>query len=378
MDAAEFHPELSEEQRMLLGTVAELAAAAVVPAAEGIDAEAAIPAELAAHLAELGMLAVPIPEDAGGAGFDRVGYALTLVELAAASPSVALHVAAQTTGFLEPLARFGEGDATEAAFGEVATGGALGCFGGSDVADGELGSIACTIADSGEGVTVTGSKRWVPAAPGARWCLVLGREGDEVSAALVDLDGAGVTRGARLDRMGMNGVAFGDVDLEGAPGARVGPAGRGAELHDFVRDRALVALAAIGCGAMRGVRDFAARYAGERQQFGRRIGDFEAIEGRLAAIESDRVTALNLVVSAARLLDAARPATHLAEIAKLAAGRGAMAASDHALQIYGGYGYSREYPVERFYRDARWVAIAWGGNDALVRALGARVQPAAS
>lgn len=375
MDAAEFHPEPDEEQRMLLGTVAEFASEVVAPAAETIDGESAIPAEISSQLAELGMLAIPIPEDEGGAGFDHLGYALTLIELAAASPSVALHVATQTTLFLEPLAHFGDAATVEAAYGAVAMGETLGAFGGSDTADGETSSIECEFAAAGDGVSVTGRKRWVAAAPAAGHALVLGREGDGLSAALVDLGGDGVARGERIDRMGMNGVAFGDIEFEGATARRIGAAGAGGDIHARIRDRALVAIAAIGCGVMRGARDFAAQYAVERRQFGRPIGDFEAIQERLAAIEGDRVTCLNLVVSAARMLDAGRPVTHLAEVAKLGAGRAAMAAADHALQIYGGYGYSREYPVERFYRDARWVAIAQGGNDAIKRAVGTRVQP---
>lgn len=378
MNANYLFPPLGEDQRMILDSVQVFCAGELIGRAEAIDHAASFPPEVLEQVAELGLLAIAIPEDLGGAGFDQVSQQAALIEMAEASAACALHVALQSAGFLEPVAHGGCKD--ESIFAAVATGdrsGALAAFEG----EGGLGSsgIETTVSEVGGKLVLDGTKKHVLGGVAAEDFLVFAREGEGLSAVLVPGDADGLVRGESVERLGMRGVSSCSLRFEkvSVPIARrVGAAGAAEGLLAMVATRLALSLASIGVGLMRAAGKAAAQYSTERRQFRRPISDFDAMRERLASAEIGQAAVFNLVMSAARGLDEGADVAQLALIAKTLAGEFAMKAADDAIQVYGGYGYSEEYPVERIYRDARYLAVALGGDAVARRAIAAGILPA--
>ncbi|MCB9831246.1 MAG: acyl-CoA dehydrogenase family protein [Planctomycetes bacterium] len=370
-------PALNEDQRMILDSVEVFCAGELIGRAESIDHAAEIAPEVLEQIAELGLLAICIPEEQGGAGFDQASYHAALIEMARASATCALHVVLQCSGFLEPIAR--GGCAETSVFEAAATGTAMAALAAFEGEGGfDAAAISATLTERDGKLVLDGVKENVVGPADASEFLVFAREGAGISAVVVPADAAGLVLGAPLDRLGMRGVAARSLRFDGLElpmSRRVGLAGEAAGLLEETATRLMIALASIGVGIMQAARDCGARYATERQQFRRPIADFEAMRERLATAEIGQAAVLNLVFSAARGLDEGADVAQLARIAKTLAGEFAMKAADDVLQVYGGYGYSQEYPAERLYRDARYVALALGGDAATRCAIAARILP---
>ena len=333
----------SEDQSLIASTVDEFARDRVAPQHEALDHAGAHPDALWAELSELGLLGVPLPEDLGGAGAGYLAQVLAVEGLARAGGLVGALVCAQGA-VVDAVALSGDEEAQGQWLEELATGGR---FGAPALMESAPGRVTTTAEGDGPSVRVRGTKLCVPF-PGRPSLLgVLARRGDDDVLVAIPGDAAGVRHEAEA-QLGFHGVEAGPLTLEGAEG-RVLLEGDG--LAAFVADLR-ISVAALLCGVSRGALDHGVRYGGERAQFKRPIRDFPAVQERL--VDGDaRVEALRgLVHGAARLKDVGQPFHHAARRARVLAAEVAPRVTHDALQVFGGYGVSREYPAERFYRDA--------------------------
>lgn len=350
------HPALDEEQKMLVDTVGDWARERLEPLAATIDGEKAWPAGLLGELAEMGLFGVPIPEAAGGAGFGHLSYGLVLTELAAILGGAALHVWNQTSLVSGLLARE---SSPRPELGDVMSGsrqGALAHWGASG--SGRPEDLEASVDGN---LVLNGQTRFVLDGEAAQFFLVLATEESGLSLFLVPRDEKGVRVSSEGARMGMHPLGASKVEFEGvalSKANRIGPAKEGDTLLGSVLIEARAGLAMIGAGLARRAHEEALRYGEERHQFGAPIASFGAVAQRIERCRQAFGTSLVLGSTALRSLDAGAPSMAAAELAHASSADLVMRAADDALQVFGGYGFSKEYVVERIYRDARYLGCA--------------------
>jgi butyryl-CoA dehydrogenase len=346
-------PEMLE----IRGLARDFAAAELRPNAERWDAEQAFDADVAAKIAELGFFGMLVPEDSGGMGFGLGSYLGALEELAWGEPAAALLVA-QSVIAAEVLTRFG-GSAHGQTLGALAAGELLGCIA---FAEGDMGSDAdgsARAVQGDEGWEFSGTKRWVTNGTAAGVAIVLASVDGTPSLFALPRD-AGYTTGTRAATMGLRAIPIVDIDLDGVSvpaAARL--AWSGTDPRSALDPLGCLSAAAIAVGTAQAALDHAVHYANEREQFGRPIRTFEGIQYKLAEMATRTAAARALIERAAgRPHDAAAAA-----MAKLAAGSCAMYVTTDAVQIFGGYGYMRDYPVEKLMRDAKAMEMLHGTSE---------------
>jgi short-chain 2-methylacyl-CoA dehydrogenase len=379
--------DLDDDHRLLRDTVREFALAEIAPVAERLDREHAFPYEIVRRLAELDLMGIPFPVEYGGAGGDSQAYAVVVEELARIDSSVAITLCAHTSLGTQPLYLFGTEAQKQQYMPRLCQGEILGSFGltepdaGSDAGNTKTRAVA----HDGHWV-INGSKQFITNAGTSISGLVVitavtGTDpngGREISNILVEHGTPGYEPGPQYRKMGWNAsdtrpLSFSDcrVPLDNLVGVR------GAGLRQFLRvlDIGRIGVAAMGVGLAQGALDEALAYAHERRAFGQPISKFQAIQAKLAHMSTEIEACRLLVRKAAWLKDLGRDFTLIAAQAKLKSGRLAVWAADHAVQIHGGYGYIEEYPVCRFYRDAKVLTIGEGTDEVqemvIARALGA-------
>ena len=364
--------ELTAEQREIQRLTHELAEAEIVPNAGAWDREHRFPADLFPKLGELGLMGVCVPEKLGGAGFDFLSYVLVLEELSRADAGVGVTVAVHTSAVTLPILTFGTQEQKERFVPPLASGVRIGAFALTESGSGsDAGSLRTTaVPDGDDAWVITGSKQWItngacggtivlfartdPATAGARGisCFVL--DGDQIR----------VTR--EEEKLGLNSSTTSDIAIEGA---RVGrdrllhDEGRGFRVAMATLDGGRIGIAAQALGIAQGAFDVARSYALGREQFGRRIADFQAIQWKLADMATEIDAARLLTYRAAWLKQQGFPHTAEGAKAKLFASEMARRQTAEAIQILGGVGYTKEYPVERFYRDAKVTEIYEGTSE---------------
>ena len=366
--------DLPEEHEALRATVHEFAEREVAPAAGELDRTEAFPYEIVRKLGELGWMGIPFPEAYGGAGADTLAYALVVEGLARVDSSVAITLCAHTSLGTQPIYLFGSEEQKAAWLPLLTSGERLAAFG---LTEPEAGSDAgnartrATLAD-GEWV-VDGAKQFITNAgtdiSGVVSITAVTGEADgrrEISNLLVPNGTPGYEVGEPYRKMGWHAS---DTRPLAFSGCRV-PEGnllgaRGAGLRQFlaVLDIGRIGIAAMGVGLAQGALDQSLRYARERHAFGRPIGRFQAIQAKLADMATEVEAARLLTYKAALLKDAKRPFALAAAQAKLKSGLVAVDVVDQAVQIHGGYGYIEDYPVCRFYRDAKILTIGEGTDE---------------
>ncbi len=410
--------DLSPDHELIRRTVREFAEGEVAPVAEELDRTKAFPYEIVAKLGKLNLMGIPFPEEYGGGGGDSLAYALAVEELARVDSSVAITLCAHTSLGTQPIYLFGGEEQKREWLPPLCSGEKLGAFGltepeaGSDagntrtrarlrdgewVVDGtkqfitnagtEISGVVCITAVTGDAAnpnhpeadpTNPGIDPTHPKTASGRPGTGNPSAGKEISNIIVPNGTPGYEQGEPYRKMGWNAsdtrpLSFTDCHVPEEN--LLGPRGQGFRQFLHVLDIGRIGVAAMGVGLAQGALDQALEYAKERRAFGKPIAKFQAIQGKLADMSTEIAAARLLVHKAAREKDAGRNFTLTAAQAKLKTGRLAVRCAEEAVQIHGGYGFIEEYPVCRFYRDAKILTIGEGTDEVqqmvIARALGA-------
>jgi short-chain 2-methylacyl-CoA dehydrogenase len=362
--------DLSDEHALFRNTVRDFAESRIGPQAQRLDSEGTFPLDLVAEAAELGLLGIPLPERWGGAGSDTLAYAIAIEELARVDSSFAITVAAHTSLGTMPIHLFGNDEQRERWLPELASGRRLASFGLTEAGAGSDAGATTTTArlDAGEWV-IDGAKMFITNAgtPISALVILSAVSGDqEISNIVVENGTPGYEQSAPLKKMGWRSSDTRELTFAGCrvPEANLlGPRGNGFRQFLEILDGGRIGVAAIGLGMAQGAFELALRYASEREQFGRPIGHFQAVQFKLADMATEIEAARGLVHKAAWLKDRDRPYAQQAAIAKLYTGELARRVCNESLQVHGGYGFMDEYPISRFYRDAKVLEIGEGTNE---------------
>jgi butyryl-CoA dehydrogenase len=363
--------ELTSEQREIQELAREFAAREIEPHAAAWDREHRFPRELFAKLADLGLMGVCVPEEYGGAGADFLAYVLVLEELSRADAGVGVTVAVHTSAATLPLLAFGTDEQKSRFVPPLARGEQLGAFALTEPEAGsDAGALRTRAEPEGDGWRITGSKQWITNGRYAGTFLLFARTDQEtagargVSAFVLDADHVRVTRDE--EKLGLNSSTTNDIVVEGAL------VGRDRLLHEenhgfrvamATLDGGRIGIAAQAVGIAQAAYDVAREYAKERHAFGRPISEFQAIQHKLADMATEIDAARLLTHRAAWLRQNDLPHTEAGAKAKLYASEMARRQTAEAIQILGGYGYTKEFPVERYYRDAKITEIYEGTSE---------------
>jgi short-chain 2-methylacyl-CoA dehydrogenase len=362
--------DLDSEHELVRSTVRDFARQRVAPVAEELDRESRFPYELVGELAELGLMGMTIPEEYGGAGTDTVSYAIAIEELTRVDSSVAITVAAHHSLGTLPIYYFGTDEQKREWLPDLASGKRLAAFGLTEPDAGSDAGASRTRAELRDGMwVVNGSKIFITnAGTDITACVTItAQTGDgEISNVIVPNGTPGYEISAPMKKLGWRAsdtreLSFKDVEVPEAN--LLGPRGKG--FHQFLEilDGGRISVAAMGLGLAQGAYDLAFAYAQERQQFGKPIAQFQAIQFKLADLATELEAARNLVYKAAWLKDQQRDFALAAAQAKLYTGELSNRAVNWSLQIHGGYGYMDEYAISRLYRDQKILEIGEGTNE---------------
>jgi short-chain 2-methylacyl-CoA dehydrogenase len=378
--------DLSDDHRLIQETVRDFARNEVAPVAEELDRDKRFPYEIVEKLGDLGLMGIPFPEEYGGAGGDSLAYALAVEELTRVDSSVAITMCAHTSLGTQPIYLFGSEEQKQRYLPDLCAGRRLGAFGLTEPEAGSDAGNTKTRArlEDGDWV-IDGAKQFITNAgtdvSGHVAITAVTGQGNghpEISNIIVENGTAGYEQGAPYRKMGWNAsdtrpLTF--TDCRVPEENLLGPRGAGFKQFLHILDIGRIGVAAMGVGLAQGALDEALAYAKERKAFGQPISKFQAIQAKLADIATEIEAARLLTYKAAFLKDQGRNFTLTAAQAKLKTGRLAVRATEEAVQIHGGYGYIEEYPVCRFYRDAKILTIGEGTDEiqqmVIARALGA-------
>jgi short-chain 2-methylacyl-CoA dehydrogenase len=365
---------LSDEQKLLRDTVRDFALAEVKPVAEELDREKRFPYEIVAKLGKLGLMGIPFPQEYGGGGADTLSYVLAVEELARIDSSVCITMAAHTSLGTMPIYLWGSDEQKGEWLPQLCSGERLASFGLTEPEAGsDAGNVRTTARlEDGEWV-VNGAKQFITnSGTDISGCVSItavtgeanGRK--EVSNLLVPSGTPGYEVGEPYRKMGWNAsdtrpLSFEDCRLPEA--SLLGRRGDGFKNFLHILDGGRIGVAAMGVGLAQGALDEAIAYAKERQAFGQAISKFQSIQAKIADLSAQIEAARLLTWRAALEKDAGKSFTLTAAQAKLITGRLAVRATEEAVQIHGGYGYIEEYPVCRFYRDAKILTIGEGTDE---------------
>jgi alkylation response protein AidB-like acyl-CoA dehydrogenase len=362
--------ELTPEQREIQALAKDFAQAEIEPHAADWDREHRFPTELYPKLAELGLMGVCAPEEYGGAGADFVSYMLVLEELSRADAGVGVTVAVHTSAVTLPILRFGTEEQRARFVPPLARGDRIGAFALTEPEAGsDAGSLRTTATHDGDGWHLSGTKRFISTARHAGTFLFFARTDPAstsaagVSAFVLDADHVTVTRDE--EKLGLNSTTTSDVvvDAHVASDRLLGEEGKGFNNAMETLNGGRIGIAAQAVGIARAAFEAARDYALERKQFGKAIGEQQAIQHKLADMATEIDAARLLVLRAAWLKDQGRPHAEEGAMAKLYASEVARRQTAEAIQVFGGYGYTKEFPVERYYRDAKITEIYEGTSE---------------
>ena len=356
------HHELTDEQREIRALARDVAEREIAPRAAAWDREHRFPSEVFAQLGELGLMGACVPVEHGGAGADFLSYVLALEELARADAGVAVTVAVHTSAATLPLLAHGSGEQIGRLVPPLAQGHELGAFALTEPEAGSDAAALRTRADA-EG-RISGAKQFITTGSHAHTLLVFARDPDErISAYVVKRPAPGLTVSGEEDKLGLNSSSTAALAFDGVAGERLGPTGAGMRIALSTLDGGRIGIAAQAVGIAQAALDAATADARERRAVGRPIGAHGQIQGKLADMQTEVEAARALTWRAARLKQAGRPHTVEGAQAKLFASAVARRQTGEAIQVLGGYGYTKDYPVERYYRDAKVTEIYEGTSE---------------
>jgi alkylation response protein AidB-like acyl-CoA dehydrogenase len=362
--------ELRPEQREIQELTRDFARAEIDPHAAEWDRDHTFPSSVIAALGALGLLGVCVPEAFGGAGADFVSYALVLEELSRADAGVGVTVAVHTSAATLPLLAFGTEEQRESYVPPLARGDVLGAFALTESGAGsDAGALVTRAEPVDGGWHISGAKQWITNGSHAGTFLVFARTDPAtasargVSAFVLDAEHVQVTR--EEQKLGLNSSSTADLTIDATVSADrlLGELHHGFRVAMSTLDGGRIGIAAQAVGIARAAYDVALAYAKERTAFGRKIAQFQAIQHKLANMSMEIDAARLLTLQAAWLKDQGRPVTEAGAKAKLFASEMARRQTAEAIQILGGYGYTKEFPVERYYRDAKVTEIYEGTSE---------------
>jgi alkylation response protein AidB-like acyl-CoA dehydrogenase len=364
--------ELNEEQQLVRDMVHDFARNEIAPRAAEVDKTEEFPADNIQKMAELGLLGLPFPEEYGGGGGDYLSYAIAVEEIARACGATALIYAAHVSLGCGPIYSFGSEEQKQRWLPRLCSGQGLGAFGLTEPEAGsDAGATRTTAVRDGDQYVLNGSKMWITSGAiadvvvaTAKTDLAAGTRG--ISCFLVEQGRPGFIPGKNEPKMGLKGSVTSALSFEDCrvPASNLlGKEGEGFKQMLITLDGGRISIGAMALGLAQAAMDEANRYAKERVQFGQPIAKFQAIQWMIADMATEIDAARLLVYRAAYLKDAGERFTKEAAMAKLYASEVAERAAFKAVQIHGGYGYSREYPVERIYRDQRLCSIGEGTSE---------------
>jgi short-chain 2-methylacyl-CoA dehydrogenase len=366
--------DLTAEQRLIQQTVRDFARAEVAPVAEELDRTKSFPYEIVAKLGELGLMGIPFPEEYGGGGADTLAYAIAIEELARVDASVCITVAAHTSLGTMPIYLWGTDEQKRDWLPELCAGRKLAAFGLTEPEAGSDAGNTRTTARLEDGQwIVNGAKQFITnSGTDITGCVsITAVTGDadgrkEISNIIVPNGTPGYVIGEAYRKMGWNASDTRPLTFEDCRVPQenlLGPLGDGFKQFLHILDGGRIGVAAMGVGMAQGALDLALAYAKERKAFGQPISKFQAIQTKIADMSAEIEAARLLTYRAAIEKDRGRSFTLTAAQAKLKTGRLAVRACEESVQIHGGYGYIEEYPICRFYRDAKILTIGEGTDE---------------
>jgi len=362
---------LSEEEELFRNTVREFAEAEIRPHVAEMDAAGAFRKDLIQKFFDLGLMGVEIPERYGGAGGTIFLATIAIEELARVDASAAIYVDVHNTLVNNAVIRWGS-EEQHARYFPLLTASLLGAFALSEPASGsDAFALETRAEDRGTHWELTGRKFWITNGGEAGLYLVFantdfakGYKG--ITGFLVERDFPGFAVGKRENKLGIRASSTTELILEGCrvpKGNVLGPVGLGYKIAIETLNEGRIGIGAQMIGVARGALEAATTYVKERRQFGKPVAEFQGVQFQLAQMETDLEAARLMVYNAARLKDAGRPFTREAAMAKLFSSQVADRTTSQCLELFGGYGYSKEYPVEKFYRDAKIGTIYEGTSN---------------
>jgi short/branched chain acyl-CoA dehydrogenase len=362
--------DLSPEHELIRDTVRSFAVEKVAPVAEELDREHRFPYELVAEMAELGLMGIPISEEYGGAGGDTLSYAIAIEELTRIDSSVGITVAAHTSLGTMPIFLFGSEEQKREWLPDLASGKRLAAFGLTEPGAGSDAGATGTTAELRDGSwVIDGAKMFITnAGTDITACVTItARTGeDEISNLIVPNGTPGYEISPPMQKLGWRASDTRELSFQACEvpeGNLLGPRGAGFKQFLEILDGGRISVAAMGVGLAQGAYDLAYEYALERQQFGKPIATFQAVQFQLADLATDIEAGRALVHRAAWLKDEERSFALAAAQAKLYTGLLSNRAANVALQIHGGYGFMDEFPISRLYRDQKILEIGEGTNE---------------
>ena len=372
------HFELTEDQQMIQAAAREFAQREIVPVAGAFDASGAFPAETIRKAGELGFMGVEVPAGYGGAGLDPICYALMIEEIAAADAAHSTIISVNNSLYAHGILEFGTEEQKRRFVTPVASGAAIGCYGltepqsGSDAAN--MRTRAVLSAD-GSHYVINGKKSWITSGPVADYMVMFAvtdpaRKARGISAFILDCRQPGFIRGKTEPKLGIRASATCEIELvdhKVPVENRLGAEGQGFAIAMTVLDSGRIGIAAQAVGIARAAYEASLAYARERKAFGSAIGSFQMIQHKLAdmkcRLEAARLLTLQAAWNKARCKETGERNTLAGSMAKLTASETAMFCAHAAVQIHGGMGYSKELPIERYFRDAKITEIYEGTSE---------------
>lgn len=363
---------LSEEHRLIQRTVREFAARELLPVAADLDHNSRYPAEIVAKAAAIGLLGLTVPEAYGGAGMDQLANVIVQEELARACAGFQTIVTVSNSLVCGPIFKYGTDALKNRYLRDLARGTRLGCYCLTEPTSGsDAMSLRTTATLQGGEWILWGTKLFVTNGAEADVCIVYARSEAEagargISAFVVEKSFPGIAVGKVEKKLGIKCSSTAEIVLEGCrvpAGNILGERGQGGKIALSTLDGGRIGIAAQALGIARACLEESRAYVLERRQFGRPIAEFQAIQWALADMATRLEAARLLTYRAAALADEGRPYTREVAMAKLAASETAMFAAHKAVQLFGGYGYLQDFPVERYFRDAKITEIYEGTSE---------------
>ena len=365
--------KLNENQKMIRQMARDFANSKLAPIAAEIDRTGEFPEATVREMGSLGFLGLTVPEAYGGVGADLTSYALVVEEISRVCGSHGLTVAAHNSLGCWPIAALGTEEQKKKFLAKAVTGEKLLSFGLTEPGAGsDAGGTRTTAVRDGDDWVLNGNKMWITNSHYAEALIITAKTDLEakgshgISAFIVPTDTPGFTVEKKEDKLGMRASDTAPLTLENVRVPHenlLGKEGEGFKYFMMTLDGGRISIAAVALGLAVGAYEVARNYAKQREQFGRPIASFQAVEFMLADMATQIQASRLLTYEACRLKDEDQPYAQMAAMAKLHASETAMFVTDKAIQILGGYGFTREYPVERMYRDAKLCTIGEGTSE---------------